>query len=135
MCDTLGITPWVETLPDRLDTEVRERGSRFSSGERQLVALARALLANPMIIVLDEATSNLDPETEGVVEAALGTLLRDRTAIVIAHRLATAERADRILVMDRGRIVEQGEHAALIERGGVYANLSEAWQAAQLPTD
>ncbi len=135
VCDTLGITPWVETLPDRLDTEVRERGSRFSSGERQLVALARALLANPMIIVLDEATSNLDPETEGVVEAALGTLLRDRTAIVIAHRLATAERADRVVVMDQGRIVEQGSHADLIERGGVYANLSEAWQAAQLPTD
>lgn len=135
VCDTLGITRWVETLPDQLDTEVRERGSRFSSGERQLVALARALLADPTIIVLDEATSNLDPETEGAVEAALGTLLRGRTAIVIAHRLATAERADRVVVMDQGRIVEQGPHADLIGRGGIYADLSQAWRAAQLPAD
>ena len=135
VCDTLGITRWVETLPDQLDTEVRERGSRFSSGERQLVALARALLADPTIIVLDEATSNLDPETEGAVEAALGTLLRGRTAIVIAHRLATAERADRVVVMDQGRIVEQGPHADLIGRGGRYADLSQAWRAAQLPAD
>ncbi|MDH3192744.1 MAG: ABC transporter ATP-binding protein/permease [Acidimicrobiia bacterium] len=131
VCATLGIAEWVGTLPDLLDTEVRERGSRFSSGERQLVALARALLAGPSVIVMDEATSNLDPETEGVVEAALATLLEGRTAIVIAHRLATAERADRVVVMDDGRIVEIGHHSELVGAAGPYARLSEVWQAAQ----
>ena len=131
VCATLGVAEWVGTLPDQLDTEVRERGSRFSSGERQLVALARALLAGPSVIVMDEATSNLDPETEGIVEAALATLLEGRTAIVIAHRLATAERADRVVVMDDGRIVEVGHHSKLVRAAGPYAKLSEVWQAAQ----
>lgn len=131
VCSTLGIDGWVASLSEQLDTEVRERGSRFSSGERQLVALARALLAGPRVIVMDEATSNLDPETEGVVEAALATLLEGRTAIVIAHRLATAERADRVVVMDDGRIVEIGHHTELVGAAGPYAKLSEVWQAAQ----
>lgn len=130
VCETLGIADWVRSLPEELDTEVRERGSRFSSGERQLVALGRALLAGPSVIVLDEATSNLDPETEAVVEAALATLLEGRTAIVIAHRLATAERADRVVVMDDGEIVEVGHHADLIVANGPYARLNAVWQAA-----
>ncbi|MBK5266122.1 MAG: ABC transporter ATP-binding protein [Acidimicrobiia bacterium] len=130
VCETLGIADWVRSLPEELDTEVRERGSRFSSGERQLVALGRALLAGPSVIVLDEATSNLDPETEAVVEAALATLLEGRTAIVIAHRLATAERADRVVVMDDGEIVEVGHHADLVAANGPYARLNAVWQAA-----
>jgi ATP-binding cassette subfamily B protein len=127
ICESMGIGEWVRSLPERLDTDVRERGSRLSSGERQLVALARAFVANPAVVVLDEATSNLDPETEGIVESALDRLLRGRTAIVIAHRLTTARRADRIIVMDGGRIVEQGSHRELLAAGGRYAYLSDVW--------
>jgi ATP-binding cassette subfamily B protein len=126
--DRIGIVDWIASLPDGLDTEVRERGSRFSSGERQLVALARALVADPAVIVLDEATSNLDPETEHRVEAALGTLLEGRTAIVIAHRLATADRADRVVVMADGEVVEEGAPAGLIAAGGEYARLHAVWE-------
>lgn len=126
--DRIGIVDWIDSLPDGLDTEVRERGSRFSSGERQLVALARALVADPAVIVLDEATSNLDPETEHRVEAALGTLLEGRTAIVIAHRLATADRADRVVVMADGEVVEEGAPAGLIAAGGEYARLHAVWE-------
>lgn len=128
ICETVGIADWVRTLPERLDTDVRERGSRLSSGERQLVALARALVADPAVIVLDEATSNLDPETEGIVEAALDHLLENRTAIVIAHRLRTARRADRVIVMDGGRIVEEGSPEALLEADGAYAHLNAVWE-------
>jgi len=123
----MGIAEWVRSLPERLDTDVRERGSRLSSGERQLVALARAFVANPAVVVLDEATSNLDPETEEMVESALDHLLERRTAIVIAHRLTTAQRADRVIVMDGGRIVEQGSHSELLAGGGHYAYLNEVW--------
>ena len=119
---------WVRTLPERLDTLVRERGSRFSAGERQLVALARALLADPAVIVLDEATSNLDPETEVRVERALATVLEGRTAIVIAHRLRTAEGADRVVMMDRGRITAVGPHAELAVSDPGYARLVEVWE-------
>src|SRR5439155_15049153 len=93
--DALGVLDRFDALPDGLDTEVRERGSRLSAGERQLVSLARAALANPELLVLDEATSNLDPGTEAIVEAAMGVLMEGRTVVVIAHRLSTAERADR----------------------------------------
>jgi ABC-type multidrug transport system fused ATPase/permease subunit len=124
----IGIAEWIESLPDGLDTEVRERGSRLSAGERQLVALARALVADPAVIVLDEATSNLDPETEHRVEAALGTLLEGRSAIVIAHRLATADRADRVVVMADGAVVEEGPPAELIAAGGEYARLHAVWE-------
>jgi len=128
VCRTIGIEDWVRSLPERLDTDVRERGSRLSSGERQLVALARALAADPTVIVLDEATSNLDPETEVRVERALTALLANRTAIVIAHRLQTAKRADRVVVVDAGRITEIGSHDELVAAGGMYAELQAVWE-------
>ena len=124
----MGISDWVNSLPEGLDTEVRERGSRFSAGERQLVALARAFLADPSIIVLDEATSNLDPETEVNVEKALSALLADRTSIVIAHRLRSAERADRVVMVDQGRIIARGTHAELVEATPEYRELVDVWQ-------
>ena len=107
--------------------EVRERGSRLSAGERQLVSLARAALANPELLVLDEATSNLDPGTEAIVEAAMGVLMEGRTVVVIAHRLSTTERADRVAVIDDGRLVELGTHAELVRAEGRYAALFASW--------
>jgi ATP-binding cassette subfamily B protein len=124
----MGIDDWVRSLPDGLDTEVRERGGRFSAGERQLIALARAFLSDPAIIVLDEATSNLDPETEIQVEGALRVLLAGRTSVVIAHRLRSAERADRVVMVDDGRIIAEGTHAELVERSPGYRELVEVWQ-------
>jgi ATP-binding cassette subfamily B protein len=128
VCEAIGIDAWVRDLPERLDTLVRERGGRFSAGERQLVALARALLADPAVIVLDEATANLDPETEARVEGALGTVLEGRTAIVIAHRLRSAEQADRVVMMDQGRIIALGAHGELVESSEQYANLVSVWE-------
>ena len=127
----LGIEAWLRSLPERLDTEVRERGMRLSSGERQLVSLARAMAADPRVIVLDEATSNLDPETEATVEEALGRLLSGRTAIVIAHRLQTAQRADRVIVIGDGKVIEQGSFDELIAADGAFARLQSIWQEAE----
>jgi ATP-binding cassette subfamily B protein len=124
----LGILDHFERLPEGLDTEVRERGSRLSAGERQLVALGRAALVDPAVLVLDEATSNLDPGTEAEVEAALERLMQGRTTIVVAHRLTTVQRADRIVVVDKSRIVEVGSHVELLARGGKYAALARAWE-------
>jgi ATP-binding cassette subfamily B protein len=118
-------------FPEGLDTEVRERGSRLSAGERQLVALARAALVDPAVLVLDEATSNLDPGTEAVVERALESLMNGRTVIVVAHRLSTVRRADRIAVVDHGELVELGSHDELVALGGRYAALASAWEASQ----
>lgn len=113
------------TLPEGLETRIGERGVTLSGGQRQRVAIARALLANPRVLILDEATSHLDAESESAVQAALTTLLRGRTALVIAHRLSTVRRADRIVVLDRGRIVEEGKHEALMQAGGLYRHLVE----------
>ncbi|MEN8041817.1 MAG: ABC transporter ATP-binding protein [Actinomycetota bacterium] len=124
----MGVDEWVRSLPEGLDTEVRERGGRFSAGERQLVALARAFLSDPAIIVLDEATSNLDPETEVQVEGALRILLADRTSVVIAHRLRSAERADRVVMVDAGQIVAEGTHSELTKSSPQYRELVEVWQ-------
>jgi ATP-binding cassette, subfamily B, bacterial len=116
-------------LAEGLDTEVRERGSRLSAGEKQLVSLARAALADPAVLVLDEATSSLDPGTEVLVESAVDRLLEGRTVVVIAHRLSTSERADVVGVVDHGELVELGSHADLVARDGAYAALYETWVA------
>jgi ATP-binding cassette, subfamily B, bacterial len=118
-------------LPDGLDTDVRTRGVRLSSGERQLVGLARVALADPAVIVLDEATSSLDPATEAEVERALAAVSTGRTVITIAHRLSTAERADRVAVIDRGRLVEIATHDELVAEGARYAELWASWEAGQ----
>jgi len=128
----LGILERFKALPDGLDTEVRERGSRLSAGERQLVSLARAALADPAVLILDEATSNLDPGTERAVELALEQLTDDRTVIVVAHRLSTAARADRVAVVDAGRLVELGTHEELVSREGRYATLFASWSASSV---
>jgi len=106
---------------------VHERGQSLSSGERQLIALARAFMAQPRVLVLDEATSNLDLQSETKIEAALDVLLEGRTAILIAHRLSTAMKADRIVVVDDGRVVEIGSHAQLVGAGGPYASMYATW--------
>jgi ATP-binding cassette subfamily B protein len=124
---TVGLTELVDRLPDGLDTEVHERGQSLSSGERQLLALARAFLAHPRVLVLDEATSNLDLQSETKIEAALDIVLDGRTAILIAHRLSTAMKADRIVVIDDGRVVEVGSHDQLVAAGGQYAEMYETW--------
>ncbi len=125
----VGLTELIERLPEGVDTPVHERGVSMSSGERQLVALARAFLAGPRVLVLDEATSNLDLKSETKVEAGLDALLEGRTAIIVAHRLSTAMRADRIAVVDDGRILELGSHAELVAKGGRYAEMFAAWTA------
>ena len=127
-CRAVGIEDLVERLPDGIHTPCHERGVSLSSGERQLLALARAFLARPRVLVLDEATSNLDLRSEAKIERALDTLLEGRTAIIIAHRLATAMRADRIAVVDRGRIVELGSHDELVALGGQYAEMYATWE-------
>ncbi len=123
----VGLTELVAGLPDGLDTVVHERGQALSSGERQLIALARAFLARPRVLVLDEATSNLDLQSETKVEAALDVLLEARTAVLIAHRLSTAMRADRIVVIGDGRVMESGSHDELLQRGGQYASMYATW--------
>ena len=125
LCNDLGLSPLLERLPNGLDTSLRERGGNLSSGERQLLAIARVALRNPSILIMDEATAFLDPSTEATLQRDLGRLLTNRTAIVIAHRLATVEASDRILVLKRGRIVEEGNHTDLRAQGGLYAQLAD----------
>lgn len=127
---TIGALERFEEFEEGIHTEVRERGSRLSAGERQLVSLARAALVDPAVLVLDEATSNLDPGTEVIVEQALDRLMEGRTTVVVAHRLSTIRRADRIAVISDGEMTELGTHDELVARGGHYADLSAAWDAA-----
>jgi ATP-binding cassette, subfamily B, multidrug efflux pump len=124
-CHELGLDPLLRRLPEGLNTELRERGGNLSSGERQLLAVARVAIRNPSVLVMDEATAFMDPATEATLQRDLERLLDRRTAIVIAHRLATVEAADRILVLQRGRLVEQGNHRELRASGGLYARLAE----------
>jgi ATP-binding cassette subfamily B protein len=119
----------LDRFDELLHTDVRSRGVRLSSGERQLVSLARVALVSPAVIVLDEATSSLDPQTEASVEQALASLARGRSVITIAHRLSTAERADRVAVMEHGRLVEIASHDELVAQGERYARLWASWQA------
>ena len=124
----VGADRFIDALPDGYDTDVAKRGGRLSAGQRQLVAFARAFLADPAVLILDEATSSLDIPSERMVQRALETVLSDRTALVIAHRLSTVQVADRVLVLDHGRIVEDGTPDELISRGdGRYAALHRAW--------
>jgi ABC-type multidrug transport system fused ATPase/permease subunit len=125
---TIGAHEFITALPEGYDTEVRKRGGRLSAGQRQLVAFARAFLADPAVLILDEATSSLDVPSERAVQRALRTVLRDRTALIIAHRLTTVEIADRVLVMADGRIVEDGPPSELMSGAGRYAALHAAWR-------
>lgn len=128
---TIGAYERFAAFENGLETDVRERGSRLSAGERQLVALARAALVDPAVLVLDEATSNLDPGTEAAVERALETLMQSRSVVVVAHRLSTIRRADKIAVIDHGSLAEYGTHAELVARRGHYWSLNEAWESSQ----
>lgn len=127
-CRTVGIDDMIDRLPEGLDTPCHERGSSLSSGERQLLALARAFLSRPRVLILDEATSNVDQQSESKIEHALDTLLEGRTAIIIAHRLATAMRADIIAVINNRGIMEIGSHDKLVKQGGYYADMYETWR-------
>ena len=124
----IGADGFIRALPEGYQTDVRKRGGRLSAGQRQLVAFARAFLADPAVLILDEATSSLDIPSERLVQRALRTILASRTAVVIAHRLSTVEIADRVLVLDGGRIVEDGPPGRLIEGGGRYADLHRQWE-------
>ncbi len=126
--DAIGAGTFIRALPEGFETDVRKRGGRLSAGQRQLVGFARAFLADPAVLILDEATASLDIPSERAVQAALRTVLRNRTAVIIAHRLSTVAIADRVLVMDHGHIVEDGTPADLISGGGRFAGLHTAWQ-------
>jgi ABC-type multidrug transport system fused ATPase/permease subunit len=126
--EAIGAETFIRALPDGYRTDVRKRGGRLSSGQRQLVAFARAFLADPAVLILDEATSSLDIPSERLVQRALRTILAERTAFVIAHRLSTVEIADRVLVVDDGRVVEDGPPALLVAGGGRYATLHQQWR-------
>ena len=128
--DASGLMPMVDSLPDGIDTVIHERGASLSAGERQLIAISRAFLSKPRVLVLDEATSNLDLQSESQVERALDAILDGRSAIIVAHRLATVMRADRIIVVDNGRIVESGSHNELLDKEGAYSEMHQQWKKA-----
>ena len=124
-CRAANIHDFIASLPEGYDTVVGERGYRLSGGEKQRIAIARVILKNPRILVLDEATAHLDSQSEALIQAALEPLLQGRTSLVIAHRLSTILRADKILVRNQGQLVEQGTHHELLAQGGLYAHLYE----------
>ena len=129
----IGGGDWLDVLENGLETDVGEEGRAISMGQRQLVAMARVLIQDPAIIILDEATASVDPLTEAQIQEGLDEVLRDRTAIVIAHRLSTIRAADRIIVLEKGRIIEEGDHDALMARGGHYADLYNTYFRHQSP--
>jgi len=131
--ERIGGGDWLEALPEGLQTPVGEEGKALSMGQRQLVTLARTLLQNPSIVILDEATASVDPLTEAQIQEGLDTVLKDRTAIIIAHRLSTIRHADRVIVLNQGRIIEEGNHEALIRRQGHYAQLYNTYFRHQSP--
>jgi ABC-type multidrug transport system fused ATPase/permease subunit len=125
--EAIGAEAFIDRLPQGYDTDVHQKGARLSAGQRQLVSFARAFLADPAVLILDEATSSLDVPSERLVQRALRTLLEDRTAVIIAHRLTTVEIADRVIVVDGGRVVEDGPPGDLIGGTGRYAALHQQW--------
>jgi ATP-binding cassette subfamily B protein len=131
-CRAANIHDFIASLPERYDTVVGERGYRLSGGEKQRVAIARVLLKDPRVLILDEATSHLDSQSEALIQQAMEVVMRGRTSLVIAHRLSTVMGADLILVMESGRLVEQGRHEALLARHGLYAQLYETQFRTQL---
>ena len=127
MARRIGNGEWLETLPDGLQSEVGERGGRLSMGQRQLVALMRVLIQGPKIFILDEATASVDPFTESQIQEALNLIMGNTTAIIIAHRLSTVRNADRIIVLQQGRIIDEVAHRELMEQGGHYAELYDTY--------
>ena len=125
VCRAANIHEFIASLPDGYDTTVGERGYRLSGGEKQRVSIARVLLKNPRVLILDEATSHLDSQSEALIQEAMETVMKGRTTLVIAHRLSTVIDADLILVMNRSELVERGNHAELLSQGGLYADLYE----------
>ncbi len=133
MARRIGNGEWLETLPEGIHSDVGERGTRLSMGQRQLVALTRVLVQNPSIFILDEATASVDPFTESQIQQALDLIMADRTAIIIAHRLSTVRSADRIIVLQKGKIIEEGSHRGLMAQGGHYAELYDTYFRHQSP--
>ncbi len=125
ICKKLGLNNLLNKLPNGLDTFLRERGGNLSSGERQLLSVARVAIRNPKILIMDEATAFMDPSTEATLQKDLNKILENRTALVIAHRLATIENSDKILVLKGGELIEEGTHEELKLKGGLYSQLSE----------
>ena len=123
--ETIGIAEFIDELPGGLDYNVQERGGVLSAGQRQLLAFLRAYITQPKVLILDEATSSIDSHTEELIQRALMALTKDRTSVIIAHRLSTIQHADRIIVLDKGQIVEVGSHQVLLEKEGAYFNLYE----------